>query len=34
MLYMVREFATSGPEVFRNQPKFSVITGNFRRFLL
>jgi hypothetical protein len=31
MLYMVREIATSGPEVFRNQPKFSEITGNFRR---
>ncbi len=34
MHYMVREISTSGPEVFRNQPKFSEITGYFRRFFL
>ncbi len=33
MLHMVREIATSGPEVFRNnKPKFSETTGNFQRF--
>jgi hypothetical protein len=26
------EFAPSATEVFRRQPKFSVTTGNFRRF--
>ncbi len=29
--YIVREFTALGTEVFHDQPKFSVITGNFRR---
>ncbi len=34
MPYIVREFTAEGTEVFRDHPKFSVITGNFRRFFL
>jgi hypothetical protein len=30
---MVREYAPSGTEVFRNQPKFSVFTEYLRQYL-
>ncbi len=30
---MVREYAPSGTEVYRNQPKFSVITEYLRQYL-
>ena len=32
--YIVREFTALGTEVFHDQPKFSIITGNFQRFFL